>query len=199
MNISPNHSHTEFNSDLEIHVTGGERIEREFLVDMVSSSLKNRGFDKVHAIGIHGFDNGNAIHNPKSVFDAIKDLRPDLITKDIAVTMQSPAYGLMSAPVDISGTSADGQASLTKAATKVEDFLSEARDRDVADKITVSGFDPSSVARAAQKLLTESPGSEVTMKVQVQPWQRPYKPAYTPPYDYEAAQALQPAQPMKTY
>lgn len=173
-NPHPNHNHVEFNSDLNVHVTGGDRVERELLVDAISSSLKSRGFDGVKAIGPHGWNTDNQIVPPKTVLEAVTKMRPDLLTKDIAVTAERTSVGVIGvsplAPVTFTASTEDGKEYSAKNVSG-KNFVTEAGALGITDKITVSGTDYRAVAKQAEEVLRNSMNTEVTMKVELQPWQ----------------------------
>jgi len=187
-NPSPNHNHTEFNSDLNIHVTGGDRVERELLVDAVSSALKKRGLEGVKAIGPHGWATGHENVQPKTILDHVEKLRPDLMNKNIAVTSQQDKFamhaGLSPMPVKFSASNADGK-SISSSSGTAKQFLAEASEMGVSEKITVSGTYQDSLIRAAQEILHAQPATEVTLKMELQPWQvRQNNDAYyAPPFE----------------
>jgi hypothetical protein len=110
-------------------------------------------------------------------------MRPDLIKKDIAVT-STTAGGVpfQGAPVKFE-TSDDRGSVLSSVDVSAQDFMNDASERNLGNKVVVTSKDRIGLAKAAQEVLLINPEAEVTMKLELEPWQKPYKPAYQPPYD----------------
>lgn len=76
--------------DIKVHVTGGDNWkDRELVTDTIATAMRDRGFNAVTALNSVGRESNHIGVTPRTVFEAVKIVSPNLINRSITV---DPGY-----------------------------------------------------------------------------------------------------------